>query len=265
MRIPFVISLLERLSSDQLLRKEDAILCVCAGESERDVFATLGFTHVTISNLDERMTADGFKPFAWSFQDAQDLSFEDGSFDVVFVADGLHHCSSPHRALIEMYRVARRTVIVVESRDNALMRIANRLGLSPEYELEAVIDHGFKYGGRDNTPIPNYIYRWTEAEFEKTLNSYDPVGPRVYRYFYDLNLPFEAAKLRKSPLKYWILRLADIPLRVMLLFFKRQRNTLAMVATKPRALWPWLKREEEQIVFDQTYADSRFNVLDNPT
>ncbi|MGA7305156.1 MAG: methyltransferase domain-containing protein, partial [Rhodothermales bacterium] len=108
MRTEFVKYLLERLVGDQILDRGDAVLCVCAGTAEREVFAGLGFTNVTISNLDERMTPGSFAPFAWSFEDAQKLSYDDGAFDVVFVADGLHHCSSPHLALTEMYRVARK-------------------------------------------------------------------------------------------------------------------------------------------------------------
>ena len=36
------------------------------------------------------------------------FGFEDGAFDFVVVHQGLHHCHSPHRGLLEMYRVARR-------------------------------------------------------------------------------------------------------------------------------------------------------------
>ncbi len=164
-----------------------------------------------------------------------------------------------------MYRVARKSIIVVESRDNALMRLANRLGLSPEYELEAVVDNGFRYGGVDNRPIPNFIFRWTEDEFEKTLNSYDPIGPRSFRYHYDLNLPYDAARLRKSSAKYWVIKLAEIPLRIALRLFKRQRNTLAMIATKPDRLWPWLKKEDGVVVFDRHYAERHFKTPDEPT
>ena len=263
MRKAFVSKLLVDLIDDSVLSRDQSILCVCAGGSEHEVFSDAGFANVTISNLDERMTADSFKPFAWSFEDAQNLTFDDASFDVVFVADGLHHCSSPHRALTEMYRVARSTIVVVESRDNALMRLANKLDLSPEYELEAVIDHRFQYGGVDNKPIPNFIFRWTEREFEKTLNSYDPTGSRQYRYFYDLNLPYQTALFRKSRLKYWVIRLSSPVLHVGLRLFKKQCNTFCMIATKPQRLWPWLAREDRHVVFDQAYARRHFKVDDD--
>jgi ubiquinone/menaquinone biosynthesis C-methylase UbiE len=44
-------------------------------------------------------------------QDAENLSYDDRAFDLVVVHAGLHPCYSPHRALLEMYRVARRCVV----------------------------------------------------------------------------------------------------------------------------------------------------------
>jgi ubiquinone/menaquinone biosynthesis C-methylase UbiE len=61
--------------------------------------------------------------------DAERLTYGDGSFDVVIAHAGLHHCHSPHRALLEMYRVARKAAIAFESRDSRLIRTAVRLGL----------------------------------------------------------------------------------------------------------------------------------------
>ena len=229
--------------------------------AERELFARLGFKNVLISNVDERMHAKQFAPFHWSREDAQRLSFADASFDIVFVADGLHHCRAPHRALLEMYRVARRIVIVVESRDSFTMQLANRLGLSPKYELESVIDHDFSYEGVDNTPIPNFIYRWTEAEFKKTIQSYNPTGRHRFRFFYGLNLPYEMAELKKHRIKLWAIYLAAPFAKVFTLLFKRQCNSFAMVVAKPELpadLWPWLTEEDGQIVFNRAYAEKRF-------
>ena len=261
MRTRFVQSVLKSLLREGVIKNSDHVLTVCAGEAERDVFSQLGFTHVLISNLDERMREEQFRPFAFQHEDAQRLSFEDGSFDVAFVADGLHHCRSPHAALVELYRVARRTVIVIESRDSFAMRLASRLGLTPRYELESVVDHNFQYEGVDNTPVPNFIYRWTESEFKKALRSYDPTGRQTFKFFYALNLPYEMAKLRRRRLKLWALRLATPVAKLFALLFKRQCNSFAMVATRPNYpadLWPWLAQERGEIVFDRSYADKHF-------
>lgn len=263
MRTQFVKSVLDALVKDGTVGPLTNLLAVCAGTAEKDLFEVMGFSDVVISNLDERMTEAQMAPFGWSRQDAQALSFSDGSFDVVFVADGLHHCSSPHRALLEMYRVARRAIVVIESRDSALMRLANRLGLSPEYEIEAVIGNVFAYGGVDNTPVPNYIYRWTEAEFKKTICSYNPMGRHRFQFFYGLNLPHESAKFKKTRFKSVVLWLVVPFLRLFTFVFKRQCNSFAMVATKPELphdRWPWLKEENGQTVLDRAWAAKRFRV-----
>jgi ubiquinone/menaquinone biosynthesis C-methylase UbiE len=263
MRRAFVQSTLERLVEDKVLAPSDSILVVCGGDAECVLFVEMEFPNVVISNLDERMLSDQFAPLDWSFQDAQDLTYEDASFDFVFVSDGLHHCASPHRALLEMYRVARKGIIVFESRDSLLMHTANRLGLSPEYELEAVINNDFCYGGVDNTQIPNFIYRWTEQDFEKTIKSFDPVGKQKFRYFYGVNLPYETATYKKTRLKYYAIKIADPFLKLFTRLFKKQCNSFAMVALKPQVpddLWPWLAVEDEAIVFQRAYAQKHFKV-----
>ncbi len=261
MRHAFVKSTLERLVREGVLDRSASLLAVAAADAERGLFLELGFTNVTISNLDTRLTGNEFAPFAWSFQDAQRLDLPDGSFDFVFVSDGLHHCDSPHRALVEMVRVARRGVLVFESRDNALMRLATRLGLSPDYELEAVVDEGFDFGGVNNTGTPNYIYRWTEREFEKTVRSFLPHGNPGFRYFYGLNLPYQVAAMERSPWKLRVLRAADLGLRAFTTLFPKQCNSFAMVALKPRVpedLWPWLEESGTGIRFRREYAESRY-------
>ena len=262
MRTLFVESVIAELLEDGAIAPSDSVVAVCAGDRERDLFARFGFTDVLITNLDDRITdEDVFRPFAWSRQDAQDLQLPDESFDFAFVADGLHHCASPHRALLEMYRVARKGLVVVESRDNLLMRVATSVGLTPEYEIEAVVDNDFRWGGVDNTAIPNYIYRWTESEFRKTISSFNPAGKHAFRFFYGLNLPFEQAKLKKSSAKLYAVRLSEPLVKAFTGVFRKQRNTLAMVALKPRVphdLWPWLTTGRDGIEPDRTYARTRF-------
>jgi SAM-dependent methyltransferase len=265
MRAPFTESVLEELLADGTISRSDQIIAVCAGVRERDIFLRCGFQDVTITNLDHSGSGDRFPPFQWSYQDAHDLNYDDNSFDFAFVTDGLHHCSSPHRAMLEMYRVARRGIIVIESRNSLLMRTANRLGLSPEYEVEAVVGSEFKSGGVNNTDIPNYIYRWTESDFEKAIRSFDPMGKQDFRFFYGLNLPYELAGWKKSSLKFYVVKVADPLLRGFTRVFKRQCNTLAMIALKPRIpddLWPWLKLQNGNVVFNADYAGQHFKEIE---
>lgn len=261
MRVSFVERVLEQLLDDRVLNRSDTIVAVCAGQAERDLFLRLGFRDVVITNLDERLPESECAPYSWSREDAESLSFEEGSFDFAFVADGLHHCASPHRALLEMYRVSQKGLIAIESRDNLLMRVANRLGLSPEYEVEAVVGNEYTWGGLNNTHIPNFVYRWTESDFRKTINSFNPVGKHTFRFFHGLNLPYEQARMKRSTVKLGIILLSDLLLRGLTRVFRRQRNTLGMVALKPQLpedLWPWLKMTDGKIVFNREYATSRF-------
>jgi ubiquinone/menaquinone biosynthesis C-methylase UbiE len=66
--------------------------------------------------------------------DAEDLPFEDCSFDLVYVHDGLHHLEHPYAGLAEMARVARRAVSVTEPARAAITAAAVRLGLALERE-----------------------------------------------------------------------------------------------------------------------------------
>ncbi len=263
MRSDFVEKVLNKLFKSELLSTRSQILVICGGSSEKALFKKMGFSSVVISNLDERMKPGQFAPFEWSFQDAHELTFDNNSYDWVLVSDGLHHCSLPHKALSEMYRVAKVGIIVFESRDSFIMRFANKLGLSPEYELEAVIDHDFKYGGLNNTHIPNFIYRWTERDFQKTLQSFDPTGRITFQFEYGLSLPYGAAGFKKTNLKFIVLKIASPLLKVFTLLFKRQCNLFSMIALKPtipEELWPWLSVENEEIVFNKSYAHEHFKV-----
>jgi SAM-dependent methyltransferase len=263
MRTSFVESVLSSLISDGMLSPSASILAVCAGPAERDVFIRMGLRNAVISNVDDRMNEGQFAPLGWSLQDATNLTLQDDSVDFAFVADGLHHTRAPHRAVLEMYRVARRGIVVIESRHSVIMRLANWLTLSPEYEIEAVIDNDFRAGGLNNTGIPNYIYRWTEDEFRKTIRSFNPLGRHTFRFFYGLNLPYAQAEMKQSSLKLRVVTLAEPVLRAVTWIFKKQCNSFAMVALKPTIpddLWPWLTVSEGQVRFEPAYAEGRFKL-----
>ena len=166
-----------------------SVLVVAGGPADRDAFRELGFEQVTISNVDEEVAAEELAPYDWSFQDAEALTYPDGSFDLTVVSAGLHHCRSPHRALLELYRVARVAALAIESRDSALMRVAVKLGAVDDYELAAVAAHGLRSGGVANTSTPNYVYRWSEREVEKTVASFAPHARHRIRFFREFELP----------------------------------------------------------------------------
>lgn len=63
MRTAFVDSGLADLLEEGVITTSDSIIAVCAGSSERDLFARLGFTNVLITNLGERIAPDVDTPW----------------------------------------------------------------------------------------------------------------------------------------------------------------------------------------------------------
>ena len=75
------------------------------------------------------------------------------------------------------------------------MRAAIRLGVADEYELTAVADNAFRSGGVRNTGVPNYVYRWTEREVEKTIRSAAPHARDEFLWFHELELPLSVLEV----------------------------------------------------------------------
>ena len=244
MRTAFVTEVFSDLLGKGRLNLTDELLVVAGGRAERDLFERLGFEQATITNLDSVEASEQLAPYRWAHEDAQSLSYSDRSFPWVVVVDGLHHCRSPHRALTEMYRTCSVGVIAIEARDSWLMRLAVRLGFSSSYELEAVRAQGGTSGGLDNGPIPNHIYRWTEREFQKTIRSCDPTGDHGFYFFYGLNLPYETADLRGWNKRKMFLKPAETILRLVTRLLPKQRNSMAMIGTRPESSHPWIAPKE---------------------
>jgi SAM-dependent methyltransferase len=258
-RSTFYTDTLRRLLDGGVLRREMSALVVCAGEADRDVFHDLGFEHVTISNL-AGGSDDAFRPYSWALQDAEQLTYDDESFDLVAVSGGLHHCRSPHRALLEMYRVAREAIFVLESRDSLLMRAAVGLGVADEYELTAVSAHDCRSGGVRDTSTPNFVYRWTEREVEKALASQAPHARHRIRFFHELELPFSVLGLRYGRPGELAARVAEPALGLVTKVFPSQANLFAFCVSKPalpRDLQPWMKLEGAEPVPDEDFIRGR--------
>ena len=238
----FYRRVLGELLEDGLLSRGMSVLVVAGGVADRDALRAHGFERVTISNVDEEVAAAELAPYEWSYQDAEALGYEDGAFDVTIVAAGLHHCRSPHRALLELYRVARVAAIAFESRDSALMRLAVRLGAVDDYELAAVADHGLRSGGVANTATPNYVYRWTEREVEKTIASFAPHARHRIRFFREFELPETLLEIDRGP-RARLLRAARPVVTAVTRALPRQANLFAFAVEKPdpaRDLQPWM-------------------------
>jgi SAM-dependent methyltransferase len=226
----FYIDVLERLIRAGTLSKSDSVLVVCGGPLDEKVLENVGFSNVVVTNIDD--TASHVH------QDAENLAYDDGSFDLVVVHAGLHHCYSPHRALLEMYRVARKCALAFESRDSFLMRLAVRLGLTLDYEVSSVADGK---GGVAETGIPNFIYRWTEREIIKTVASFDPVRSPTTQFFYDLRLPIQRfSQSGRTALRTAALLLEPLG-RIIARIAPKQCNEFAFAITKAGERHPWIR------------------------
>jgi SAM-dependent methyltransferase len=252
----FYASVVESMPID----KSDEILVVCGGPYDARTWDSNGFKNVVISNVDHHDGVKDLDPFSWSYQDAEALTLADKSVDWTAVNGGLHHCASPHRALCEMLRVSRKGVIVLESRDNLLMRTAIRFGLGVEYETEPALLSGGALGGYRNTPIPNYVYRWNEREFEKAVLSYMPQTEINFKYHYGYTLPRQRLMMSANPIVRSLVVPVDVVAKGFETFFPKQGNSFAMIASFTPTLKPWLRaREDGELEVDLDYLAQKYD------
>jgi SAM-dependent methyltransferase len=263
-RSGFYRRVLGELLDDGLLRRDMSVLVAAGGAADRDAFHSLGFERVTISNVDEEVAPETLAPYDWAYQDAESLSYEDGAFDVTVVSAGLHHCRSPHRALLELYRVARVAALALESRDSALMRLAVRLGAVDEYELAAVAAHGLRSGGVGNTSTPNYVYRWTEREVEKTVASFAPHARHRIRFFREFELPETLVDADRGA-RAGLLRLGGPVVSGITRIVPSQANLFAFVIEKPQLpadLQPWMRIDDGELLPDPEVVGRRYETAE---
>ena len=255
----FYQDVITKILKKKLVSLNDSILIVAGGEKDKTVFFNCGFNDVIISNLDFHGGIKNYKPYDWRKEDAENLSFKDNTFDWVFAHAGLHHCASPHQALCEMLRVSRKGVGVFESRDSLLNKFANKFGLAPSYEIEPCVLSGGNYGGVRNSHIPNYVYKWTENEVKKTVMSYAPQHQHRFYFYYGLRIPIERLSMSKNILKKLLAKVGKIILPLFTFLFKKQGNLFSFIIEQNTKLQPWLKIENEKIIFDLNYTKNKFD------
>ncbi|CAN1606844.1 hypothetical protein MCEMIE29_00233 [Candidatus Pelagibacterales bacterium] len=159
---------------------DNTILVLGAGNLDKEVlekYSNIFFTNVNEQN-EKEIKSNIFM---------QNLPYNDNSYDYVITHASIHHCSKPHAAILEMLRVAKFGVIFIESRDCFLTRLSCSLGYSEKYEFSAVKND--ERGGVDNTNVPNFVYRWTEMEVLKLINSYKPLNK--YKIYFDYDYDFK--------------------------------------------------------------------------
>lgn len=191
------------------------ILVLGAGELDENVFKELGFKNITFSNYTNKKK---FKDYYENIL-LQKIELKDNSYDYCVAHACIHHSSKPHSAVLEMYRVAKKGILVIEANDSLVTRISCKLGISEEYEKSAIIKN-INYGGVDNTNIPNYVYRWTEREVTKLINSYNPGKENYISFTYGYDFKFS----KNLFLNFFI--------KVFFSIFKKQQNLFAFFIEK---------------------------------
>lgn len=258
---PFFQAPLKNLLSRSLLQKDSSIVVVCGGPTDKVILEELGFTNVTITNLDQRLEAGTFHPYSWEYQDAEALTFGDGTFDFGIVHQGLHHCRSPHRALLELYRVSRIGILGIEPRDSIWVRLLVKLGFGEDFELAAVVGNGFSAGGLRNSAIPNFVYRWSKREILKTLNSYSPWETPEVVFFNTLRINWERFSFLKSGFLKTAIRFGTPLLEGLSKFFPALGNRFGFLVLRPylgKNLKPWIFIEDGKASLRKEWLTKRY-------
>ena len=207
------------------INNEAKILVISASLNEIKILKEMGYNNINITyhNDDdiEILKQQGFKVYKNLFKaDVRNLDFENKSFDYVITNATLHHVDLPHKAVTEMYRIAKKGVLIIESNDSFLMQAACKLNFAEEFEISSV-NPKIKSGGLLDTGIPNYVYRWNEREIIKLLNSYDPEVINHIKFEYDYDL----SSIRSD--KY-VNRVLKFIVKIFFYFFKKQQNCLSI-------------------------------------
>ena len=246
------------------------VLVVGGSAEDARTLRRVGFTRITLSNLldprpSEQADLDDAGIGAVRL-DAENMALADNSYDLVLAHEMLHHCRSPHKALLEMLRVSRRHVILLEPNNSLAMRTLLKLRFSFPYELPAVIASGFQTGGMRDSSIPNFIYRWNAVDVYQTTASYlaESEFDLYTQGYWDFNVD-EAELRRRSETRIgavinilspslFLAGLRSFQAGVNRLpWLRGQGNKFFGCIQKRTELKPWLTRTGEEVHFDGNY------------
>ena len=129
----------------------------------------------------------------YGVENAEELSFGDETFDVVFCKESFHHFPRPIIALYEMLRVAREAVILYEPTDSDKARVSGK-----KYIISALKIMLNKIVNRNHMPyVPNiddsgnhiyekdpknYVYSVSNSEINKIVHGLNLAGMAFFEY-----------------------------------------------------------------------------------
>lgn len=239
----FYVEVLKAALTNGALRHDDRVLVVCGSVRDEASLREAGLRNFEMSNIGGEVEID-----------VENLAYPDASFDAVIVHSGLHHCASPHRGLLEMYRVAKRCVILFEPADNLVTRLGQKLGIGQTYEFAAVQGNRLECGGWRNTSVPNWVYRFTASEIRQTICCAAPFGPHKFRFHYRTRVPWRQLRARRSKVPLMVATVAAPVLRLLDTIGPVASNNMAGVIVKPelpREKFPWVERKGEEWVAER--------------
>jgi hypothetical protein len=251
---PFYVEVLRSALDRGDLRPADRVLVVCGGPKDEASLRQAGLTHFDVSNISGDAAID-----------VENLAYPDGAFEAVIVHSGLHHCASPHRGLLEMHRVAKRCIILFEPADSLATRIGRKLGVGQTYEFAAVADNKLRCAGWRNTPVPNWVYRFTAAEIRQTVCCAAPFGPHRFRFHYRTRIPWTQLKMRRNKLPLMMVAAAAPFLRVLDAIGPVFSNNIAAVIVKPQLpeqAFPWLDKQGDHFAACRKWFEQNFGAPD---
>jgi ubiquinone/menaquinone biosynthesis C-methylase UbiE len=213
----------------KFLHKNKSILVLGASSEEGRLFQKLQFKKVTLSNinLDQLIGSEKYKLKKKRIDFRNLFKIKNNSYDYVVVHASIHHTSKPHNILLEMYRIAKHGVLIIESNDSLIMKISVKLNFSEDFEKSALSQN---VGGVDGSNVPNYVYRWTEREVKKLFYSYQPDKKINIIFNYKNNIFNEI--LTNNSIKRIILTLSYIFLKIIFFLFPRQQNLMSIFIDK---------------------------------
>ena len=133
------------------------------------------------------------------------------------------------------------------------------MGISQAYEHSAVYYNDSKYGGVNNSEIPNYVYRWTERDVYKTISSYAPYAKHKFLFKYGSSFPAIPKEENKNTFKLIILYLMIPIYWIFVKLFRKQQNLFAFYIEKPsipKMLFNWIKYENNNTIkFNKEWAN----------
>ena len=244
----FYVEVLKAAMANGAVRYDDRVLVVCGSVRDEASLREAGLRNFEMSNIGGEVEID-----------VENLAYPDGSFDAVIVHSGLHHCASPHRGLLEMYRVAKRCVILFEPADNLVTRLGQKFGIGQTYEFAAVQGNQLECGGWRNTSVPNWVYRFTASEIRQTINCAAPFGPHRYYFHYRTRIPWQQLRARRSKVPLIMAALASPALRLFDFMGPVASNNMAAVIVKPdlpREKFPWLKSSGQSWAANSSWLEA---------